>query len=121
MSKRDPHGPLLDMREYAQKAVRIASGLTLAELRANEVVQLALERVLEVIGEAENRVPQETQDQFDLIPWRAIVGLRNILAHAYDNVRDEVLLNIVHNELPNLIAQLDIALGTFSDSVNDAE
>lgn len=110
MPKRDPRGSLLDMRAYALAAIRIAGEMTLDELRASEVSRLALERALEVVGEAANRVPKKTRDTLSSIPWAAIVGLRNILAHAYDSVRDEILLNVVRHNLPELVAKLDAAL-----------
>lgn len=62
MSKRDPRGPLLDMRAYALAAIRIAGTMMLDELRASELARLALERALAVIGVAANRVPKETRD-----------------------------------------------------------
>lgn len=110
MSKRDPRGPLLDMRAYALTAIRIAGNMTLDQLRASELARLALERALEVIGEAANRVPKRTRDAFGDIPWASIIGMRNILAHAYDSVRDEILLNVVCTNLPQLVDQLDAAL-----------
>lgn len=111
MSKRDPSAPLRDMREYALMAMRVAGGLNAEQIRASEIARLALERALEVIGEAANRVPKERREQLAGIPWSAIIGLRNILAHAYDDVRDEILVTIVSDNLPDLIEQLDRALG----------
>lgn len=98
------------MRSYALMAIRVASTLTLDQLRASEISRLALERALEVVGEAANRVPKKTRDSIPGIPWAAIIGLRNILAHAYDTVRDEILLNVAHGNLPGLVEVLDIAL-----------
>jgi len=103
------------MREYALSAIRVAGGLGADQLRASEMARLALERALEVIGEAANRVPKETREALTQIPWAAIIGLRNILAHAYDDVRDEILVNVVRDNLPDLIEQLDRALSLTRD------
>jgi len=51
MSKRDPRGPLFDMRAYALTAIRIAGTMSLDDHRASDLARLALERALEVIGE----------------------------------------------------------------------
>jgi uncharacterized protein with HEPN domain len=67
----------------------------------------AIERNLEILGESARRVSQEAREGLPDIPWRSMIGLRNVLAHEYGEVRYEVLWNIVRNQLAPLIKQLE--------------
>jgi uncharacterized protein with HEPN domain len=95
------------MRDAAHKAVALASGRTRHEIQADEVTQLALTRLLEIVGEASGRVAADYRKAHPEIPWAAIGGLRNRLVHAYFDVDLDVLLDIVANDLPALIRHLD--------------
>ncbi len=74
---------------------------TFAEFQHNPILKRAIERNLEIIGEAVNRIL--TKDpEFPLEHARKIVGLRNFIIHAYDSVSDENIWAIVINNLPKL-------------------
>ena len=64
--------------------------------------QDAVIRNLEIIGEASGRLPASFQDAAPDIEWRKIVGLRNILAHAYFGVSIPVVWDVVQNKLDSL-------------------
>lgn len=72
--------------------------------------QLALARLLEIVGEAAGRVSPEYRAAHPELPWAAMSGLRNRLAHAYFDVDLDVLLDIVTNDLPPLIRQVELLL-----------
>jgi uncharacterized protein with HEPN domain len=61
----------------------------------------AVERNLEIIGEAVNRI-MKLDDQFPISNSKNIVGTRNRIIHSYDNISDEVIWTIVNRELPEL-------------------
>jgi uncharacterized protein with HEPN domain len=67
---------------------------------------LAIERALEVIGEAANRLPMEFRDKYPDVEWRKIIGMRNVLIHGYDVVQHEVLWDTVQESIPTLLNQL---------------
>jgi uncharacterized protein with HEPN domain len=71
---------------------------------------LALVRLLEVIGEAATRVPEEVQQHYRDIPWASIIGLRNRLIHGYDAVDLDIVWAILIGDLPELITRLDTIL-----------
>jgi uncharacterized protein with HEPN domain len=65
---------------------------------------LALVRLLEIVGEAASRVPNDECAKYPEIPWPEIVGLRNRLIHGYDAVDLDILWQIIVHDLPPLIA-----------------
>lgn len=107
MSKRDITITLRQMLDYAQKAVTLSRGRKRSDLDADLTFNLALTRLIEIIGEAANRVPEEFQDDHSEIPWLEIVGMRNRLIHGYDEVDFDFLWSVVRNDLPKLIRQLN--------------
>jgi uncharacterized protein with HEPN domain len=78
-----------------------------SDLDEDLTFNLALKRLIEIIGEAANRVPDEFQDAHPEIPWIEIVGMRNRLIHGYDEVDFDFLWNVVRDDLPSLIKQLN--------------
>lgn len=110
MSQPDDQARLRDMRDAADKAVRAAQGRVRADLETDFVLAAALERLVEIIGEAASHVTPDTQRTVPDLPWKEIVGMRNRLVHGYAAVDQDVLWDVVHNDLPELIAQLDRAL-----------
>ena len=111
MSKRDPQVPLRQMLEYAQEAVELCRGKERSDLDKDRLLELALVRLLEIIGEAANRVPPAEQSTYPQIPWAQIVGLRNRLIHGYDAVDLDIVWQIIQQDLPSLIASLQEITG----------
>jgi uncharacterized protein with HEPN domain len=111
MSKRDPEVALRQILSHAREAVEISQGKTRGDLDQNRLLNLALTRLLEIIGEAANRVPDEVQEKHPQLPWLQMIGARNRLIHGYDSVDFDILWNIVREDLPILITQLDDILG----------
>ena len=68
MSRHDPKTRLLHMRDFARKAVQITNGKTRAELEGDEVLRLAVTRLMELIGEAATHIPPEIRDRHTEIP-----------------------------------------------------
>ena len=108
--RRDDRVSLLDMLIYARKAVDSFGAVSRADLEGDWIKELALVRAVEVIGEAANRVSPTTRKRHPEIPWRQIIGTRNLLAHAYDAVDLDKLCDIVQNHLRPLIGQLEAIL-----------
>ena len=111
MSKRDDRVSLVDMLIHAREAVDLLGEASADELKNNRVMQLALTRLVEIIGEAANRVSPTTQQRHPNITWRQIIGTRNRLVHDYNNVNLDILWKIIRNELPPLIDQLKAITG----------
>lgn len=77
------------------------------DLESDRQFNLALVRLLEIVGEAANRVPEEERIRVAEIPWPQIVSLRNRLIHGYDEVDFDILWQIVTRDLPPLVETLE--------------
>ena len=79
--------------------------------RNNLMLKRAVERNLEIIGEAINRII--TRDNLfteKISNAKAIIGLRNQVIHAYDNISDENIWSILTNHLPKLKNEVDVLI-----------
>ncbi len=62
----------------------------------------AVIRNLEIIGEASKNIPQEVQDNYPAVDWKKVYLFRNVLAHEYFGVDNQLLWDIIQNRLPGL-------------------
>ena len=116
MPNQNRYLPLRHMLDHAREAVALAQGKTRADLDSDRLLELALIRLLEIVGEAAGRVPGDECAKYPEIPWPQIVGLRNRLIHGYDAVDMDILWQIIEYDLPPLITALEKIL-----SQEDAE
>lgn len=98
---------LWDMLDAARTAVEFTEAMSSEQFLEDRRTRNAVERNLEIIGEAARCVSQETREALPDIPWRSVIGLRNVLAHEYGDVRYEVLWTIINDKLIPLIKQLE--------------
>ena|SRR3989304_778753 len=110
MSKHDPEIALRQILVHAREAVAITQGKTRADLDRDRLLNLALARLVEIIGEAATRLPEEAQARYPDLPWLQMIGARNRLIHGYDSVDFDILWVIVSHDLPVLISQLESVL-----------
>ena len=107
MSRHDEAIRLRHMLDAARKAVALTGGKSRTGIEADETAQLALARLLEIVGEASRGVSPAYQQAHAEIPWAAIGGLRNRLVHAYFDIDLDVLMDIAQKDLPALIERLE--------------
>jgi uncharacterized protein with HEPN domain len=100
-------GYLLDMLEHARGVTRAVQGRSVADYLADEDLRLAIERRLEIIGEAAKRVTEGFQSAHPEIPWRKIIAQRNVLAHEYGEVQAEIIWRVATGSIPSLIVVLE--------------
>ena len=109
---REWHFYVQDMVEFGEKVLSFTSGLDEHTFIADERTYDATLRNIELLGEAATHVPASVRDLHSDIPWRAIIGTRNRLAHGYLYVSDSVVWSIVQDAIPNLLPRLRRLLAT---------
>lgn len=102
---------LRHMLDAARKAIAFTQGRIRTDLDHDEMLALALVRLVEILGEAAKNVSQATKDQFPNIPWRQMAGTRDRLTHAYFEVNLDIIWDIITNDLPPLLENLETCLG----------
>jgi uncharacterized protein with HEPN domain len=106
---------LWDMRRAINRTLEFTAGMSEAEYFANVLVQSAVERQLEILGEAARRVSGEFQAAHPEVDWRNTIGLRNVIAHQYDRVKQDKLWLIVQTVLPGFLTLVEAFLPPIED------
>ena len=101
---------LRDMLAYARRAVEAVAERDRPDLDSDLILAAALERFIEVMGEAAGKVSAPTRETALQIPWSEIIGMRNRLAHGYSAVDHDIVWDVVSGDLAGIIAALEILL-----------
>ena len=101
---------LLHMVEASQAALRFMAGRQRGDLQTDQMLLFAVLRAIEVIGEAASKVSEDVRIVNASIPWKAIVGMRNRLIHAYFDVDTEMVWETVQVEIPEILVKLKALL-----------
>ena len=97
--KKDPRVYLAHILESAQKIERYTEAGE-GEFHNNTMLQDAVIRNFEIIGEAAKRVPEEYRRGHSQIPWRLMAAFRDVLIHAYEGIDLQRVWQIVRHDLP---------------------
>jgi uncharacterized protein with HEPN domain len=107
MSAHDPWVTLRQLQDAARRAQMICAGKALEDLLKDWQATAALERFIEIIGEAVKRLPTELRGRYSAVPWKEIAGTRDHLSHGYDDLDYQVLWDAVQEDLPVLLATVE--------------
>jgi len=107
MKKRPDSTSIHDILKAAYLAQSFVKGISKKSFAKDLKTQAALCRQLEIIGEAATRLSLEFRKSNPAVPWRQMIGMRNILIHLYEEVDNEDLWGTVRDDLPRLIATLE--------------
>lgn len=102
MSRRDPDLTLRQIVEFADEVAALVATRVRDDLRTKREFRRALERCVELIGEAASRLSETWRAEHPAIPWRQIIAMRNVMIHGYDEVIDEVLWEVATKDVPDL-------------------
>ena len=98
---------LSDILEACKKVRLYTAKMSRAEFEQNSMTYDAVVRNLEIVGEAAKHTPVEIRDGLTAVEWRKIAGLRDILAHAYFGIDDDIIWSVITNKIPHLRASLE--------------
>lgn len=87
----------------------------------DELVQVWVIHNLEVLGEAARGVSDTLRADHPGLPWRAMIGLRNVLAHGYFGIDVERVWTTVENDLPNVKRRVATILAAANDRPGDSD
>lgn len=107
MSAQDDKTRLSHIKEAAQKIIKYTDEKTQSDFENDEVLQLAIVRLIEIVGEAAARLSNDLKVNNEEIPWQAIIGMRNRLVHAYFAIDYDVVWQTVQEAIPELLTKIE--------------
>lgn len=103
----DDASRLADILVAAREAIALTDGVSQAEYVSNRTLQLALVKLIEVVGEAASQLTQAKRAEITGVPWSDVIGMRHRLVHDYMSVDLDVVWEVVSDDLPGLIASIE--------------
>lgn len=103
---RDIRPYLEDIADSIARIGRYTKGISVDDFLRDDVLQDAIIRRIEIIGEAVGRLPESLKALYPEIPWRDIKDMRNKLVHDYGHVDPQLVWAVVQDELPALGSQI---------------
>ena len=100
-----------DILESCRKIRQFTAGVSFQEFNQNAMMQDAVMRNFEIIGETVNHLPDEIKSLYHDVALAEIVAFRNVLAHGYFAIKLEVLWSAIEHRLPDLEQQTKALLG----------
>jgi uncharacterized protein with HEPN domain len=96
----------LDMLVACENMLDFVEGHTFESFAASKLVQSAVVRELQVLGEAARHISDAGRQKHQDIPWKAISGMRNRLVHEYFDIRVDVVWETLQHDIPPLLELL---------------
>ena len=109
-TQRDDSVYLKHIRDAIAKTQAYVKGVSKSAFLSNSLIQDAVIRQIEIIGEAAKRVSEKTQSENVQVPWQDIAGMRNKLIHDYFGVDIEKVWLTVKKDIPTLKDQITCIL-----------
>jgi uncharacterized protein with HEPN domain len=106
MTKRELDDFLQDILEAIGAVERFLSGASFEEFAQNEEKIFAVEKAMEIIGEAVKNLPNSLRSQYPEIPWKNISGMRDKLVHEYWSTDVNILWRTAQQRVPELKVQV---------------
>ena len=101
---------LIDISNAIQRILRYSQNLTRQNLELNDEKQSAILYQITIIGEATKRLSLEFRQENPEVPWREMAGMRDVIVHEYDQLDLDVIWDVIHDKLPNLLRQISLLI-----------
>lgn len=98
---------LWDMLDAARAIRDFVAARSFDDYASNRMLRGAVERHIEIIGEAARNVSQRYRDAHPEIPWTKIIAQRHVLAHEYGEIKDDRIWRVATIHIPELITALE--------------
>jgi len=98
---------LTDIIQAARQIQEFIQGVDKAKFQDSALIQSAVMRQIEIMGEASKRLSEKLRLEHPAIPWKKLAGMRDILIHAYDHVDIDEVWNAVETSIPALLKQIE--------------
>ncbi len=95
------------MLDGAKAVVEFMTDRTVHDYLTNRMLRNAVERNVEIIGEAAGRVSKEFRETTPDIPWKQIIAQRNVLIHEYGEIKHELVWKVATEHVPELKRKLE--------------
>jgi uncharacterized protein with HEPN domain len=105
--EKDDSSYLWDMLDAAKAITEFIAGRSYQDYLSDRMFRGAVERHLEIIGEAAGKVSKAFRDAHPEIPWQKIIGQRHVLIHEYGDIEHELIWMTVTIHIPDLIERLE--------------
>lgn len=106
---------LADMEEAIQRILAYTEGLAYPDFLEHELVQDAVLRNIQVIGQATKKLSEELRQSYPAVPWREIAGMRDKVVHDYFEVNYATVWDVIQQDLPALLPQIQDILQTIEE------
>lgn len=103
---------LQHMVDAANQALTFVAEKSRSELERDQLLALALVKLIEIFGEAASKITREPKSQSPEIPWADIIAMRNRLIHGYFDVNLDIIWRTVNEEIPPIARQIEILLSS---------
>ena len=110
MSKRIPKLLIIDILNCIERIQDYTTDVSYEDFQRNSLIQDAVLRNIQVIGEAANRLPVDFKSKHNEIEWNKIIRTRHIVTHDYDAIDYSILWRIISVHLPSNKQQLELIL-----------
>jgi uncharacterized protein with HEPN domain len=98
---------LWDMLDAAQAIRQFITGHSFEDYLRDRMLRGAVERHLEIIGEAAGKLSKSFRDSHPELPWQKIIGQRHVLIHDYGDIGHELVWAVATIHIPDLIHKLE--------------
>jgi uncharacterized protein with HEPN domain len=98
---------LLDMLLATRKVQQFTQGVTWNQFQGDDLLQNAVMRLIQIVGEAARKVSPEFKQAHPEIPWQGIIGMRNRLVHDYFRIEPSRVWEVIEKDLPALIPLIE--------------
>jgi len=97
---------LMDIADYCLSIIDITKDIEFSAFQSDYIKKSAVERQIEIIGEASKKLKSETREAYKKIPWKKIIGMRNVISHEYRDIINDVVWETAMFYVPELLKNL---------------